>query len=284
MNEENDTSVSTEQLSTETKPASPFNADGTLVENWHTLAPEGYEHLREDKTLPRIKKFWDLSSSYVNVRKQVPLDKMPRPNDNFSEADWDEFYKAGGRPDTPQDFNIKKPEDFPEEYWVQDNADKYQEVFHKLGISKKQSDALVALNNEMTLAAIKEIEQQEEMEFTTLKDNLRKKWGRAFDQNTHLGDIAIEKGAKGDEGFKERLIEKINKDPDLIEYSANLGSLFSEHEIFEDTKIPTPSDIQKQINELRADPRFLSKEKSIRQPLIDQINRLTEQMLKDKAG
>ena len=265
-------------------PASPFNADGTLVENWHTLAPEGYEHLREDKTLPRIKKFWDLSSSYVNVRKQVPLDKMPRPNDNFSEADWDEFYKAGGRPDTPQDFNIKKPEDFPEEYWVQDNADKYQEVFHKLGISKKQSDALVALNNEMTLAAIKEIEQQEEMEFTTLKDNLRKKWGRAFDQNTHLGDIAIEKGAKGDEGFKERLIEKINKDPDLIEYSANLGSLFSEHGIFEDTKIPTPSDIQKQINELRADPRFLSKEKSIRQPLIDQINRLTEQMLKDKAG
>ena len=265
-------------------PTSPFNADGTLVENWHTLAPEGYEHLREDKTLPRIKKFWDLSSSYVNVRKQVPLDKMPRPNDNFSEADWDEFYKAGGRPDTAQDYNIKKPEDFPEEYWVQDNADKYQEVFHKLGINKKQSDALVALNNEMTLAAIKDIEQQEEMEFTTLKDNLRKKWGRAFDQNTHLGDIAIEKGAKGDEGFKERLIEKINKDPDLIEYSANLGSLFSEHGIFEDTKIPTPSDIQKQINELRADPRFLSKEKSIRQPLIDQINRLTEQMLKDKAG
>ena len=265
-------------------PASPFNADGTLVENWHTLAPEGYEHLREDKTLPRIKKFWDLSSSYVNVRKQVPLDKMPRPNDNFSEADWDEFYKAGGRPDTAQDYNIKKPEDFPEEYWVQDNADKYQEVFHKLGINKKQSDALVALNNEMTLAAIKDIEQQEEMEFTTLKDNLRKKWGRAFDQNTHLGDIAIEKGAKGDEGFKERLIEKINADPDLIEYSANLGSLFSEHGIFEDTKIPTPSDIQKQINELRADPRFLSKEKSIRQPLIDQINRLTEQMLKDKAG
>jgi len=263
-------------------PTSPFNADGTLVEDWHKLAPEGYEELRESKTLPRLKKFWDLSRSYESVRKQVPLDKMPRPNENFSDADWNEFYNAGGRPDTPGDYNITRPEEMPEVMMPQAKIDEWHELFHKGGASKKLVDLIVNKNNEDYLALKKENEQMEELEGIKLKDNLNVKWGRAYDQNVHLGNVAIEKGVKGDEGLKERLIEKVNKDPDLIEFASNLGSLFAEHNIVESANIPTPSDIQTQITEIEQDPRYLSKDKNVRMPLVNQVMRLREQMNKDK--
>jgi len=264
-------------------PASPFNADGTFVENWHTMAPDGYEELREDKTLPRLKNPWDMARSYVQVRKQVPLDKMPRPNENFSEQDWGEFHKAGGRPDTAGDYNIKRPDEIPEELMPKEIVEGFQELFHKIGLSKKQSDALTAYNNEKTIEAIQDMAQKEEQEGIAVWDAIHKEWGRAFDQNVHRGNVAIHAGSNGDEGLEQRLLAKANKDPDLLKLVSNLGGKFTENTPFESSSVPTPSDLQTQIAKLRADPRYMSKDKSVRQPIIDQISRLTEQMFKDKA-
>lgn len=227
-------------------PTRMVNDDGTFAENWHTMLKD--ESLHEDKTLPRIRDIENLAKSYVHVRKQVPLDKTAIPNENWTDSDWDAWYDAGGRPKTAADFNIVRPKDYPEELWDDNRAKGYQEFFHKIGLSKKQSDALVAFNNEQTLAIKQTLDQQEETEFTDLKDALHKKWGAAYDQKVHLGNIAIEKGAKGDLDYKERIIEKINADPDLIEFTSNLGSLFAEHKIVEDTQIPTPGDIDIQIS------------------------------------
>ena len=138
--------------------------------------------MHEDQTLATIKDINSLSKSYVHVRKQVPLDKMPRPNDNFTDEDWGEFYKAGGRPDTAADYGIARPDEIPEEVMSKEVIEGYQELFHKIGLSKKQSDALTAYNNEKTVEAINYQTQQSEMDFNTLSDNLRKNWGMAFDQ------------------------------------------------------------------------------------------------------
>lgn len=259
---------------------SPYNEDGTLAKDWHTMAPEGYEELRESKTLPRIKKFWELAKTYENVRKQVPLNKTAIPDDTWGETEWDEWYRLSGRPDTAADYQIKKPEEMPEDMWNQDVADAWQEFFFKHGASKKLVDAINARNNELTLQAMKDVEQQNELEFNTLKDNLTKKWGMAYDQKVHLGNIAIEKGSKEDPEYKARLIEKINKDPDLIEFASNLGNLFAEHKLVEDVNIPTPGDIQQQITKLMADPRYTHRDQRVRQPLIDQVLELRKQLNK----
>ena len=281
MSDETDTSVDTEQLSTETKPTSPFNPDGTFVENWHTLAPEGYEDLKTDQTLPRFKNVWDFSRSHVSQRKLVGADTMVRPNENFSEQDWNEYYDAGGRPKTAGDYNIKKPDDFPEDKWDQAKAEKYQEFFHKIGLSAKQVEAITKFNNEDVLSVLKDQADAKEAEEIALKDGIIKKWGRAYEQKAHRGNIAVHKGADGDEGFEQRLLDKINKDPELLEFASNLGGLFSEHDLAEDPNVPTPADIQTQIDTIMHDPRYSSPLKAVRQPLIDQVMRLREQMNKD---
>lgn len=269
-----------------TEPTSPFKEDGTLVENWHTLAPEGYEDLRKDKTLPRFngKSIWEFGRSHVHLRKQVPLDKMPRPNENFTDADWEDYYRAGGWPETPGDYNIVRPADFPEDLWDDDRVAKYQDFFHKIHLNKGQVDALTKLNNEEVLALKQSREQQEEIDFNILKDGLVKKWGMAYDQKTHIGNIAIEKGTiKGKDGkvdldAKERLIEKINADPDLLEFTSNLGSLFTEHGIVEDTQIPTPGDMDAKISEAMQHPAYMND----KHPDHDRQVQLVTQLIKEK--
>jgi hypothetical protein len=250
-----------------TVPPSLVSADGSLVDGWQQYAPEGFEDLKDDKTLSTIKNVWNLGKSYVHVRKQVPLDKMPRPNESWGDEEWSEFYKAAGRPETPKDYG-----DIP------------KETFHKLGLTPRQVEGIRTLNADHDAIYTKAVEEAEKDFNTRLWDQLHDKWGRAYDQKVFRGEKAIERGTKGDEGFHERLLAKINKDPDLIEFVANIEDQFSEHEPVERPNIPTPDDLQQQIDKLMADPRLMDRNapQAVRQPILDKIMRLREQMNKDK--
>ena len=279
-----ETPPETEQAPVATVPASLVSADGSLVDGWHSQAPEGYEDLREDKSLSTIKNVFALGRSYVHVRKQVPMDKMPCPNENWGDADWEDFHKAGGRPDTAADYGLKRDEGIPEEIMPQEMLDGKQELLFKHGASKKLVEALNSYDNEQMLKLIQQDADKETERNTQLWDSLHSEWGRAYDQKVARGTKAIERGTGGDEGFYERVLGEVNKSADLIKLMANIEDGFSEHDPVAIQRIDTPSDIQSQITELMADPRYNSRDKAVRQPLISKIMRLREQMAKDKQA
>lgn len=279
------TEQATETTATDTTTAvSIAGADGVFVKDWHTKAPDGYEELRDDKSLATIKSVWDIGKSYRHVRKQVPLDKMARPNDTWGDSDWDEFHKAGGRPDTKEDYNIKRHEEMPEDAMTKEDIDSFHDLLFRHGASKKLSDAIVEWNNEHFLHIKKQIEQAEEDQTNQVSDGLRKEWGLAYDQNVHRGEVAIskDKDVESDPAYKARLLEKVNKDPDLIRFASNMGYKFVEHKIVEDPGIPTPVDIQTQITEIMADPRYSHIDLEVRQPLIDKVLMLRRKLNESK--
>jgi hypothetical protein len=216
----------------------------------------------------------------------VPLDKIPRPTEHFTDEEWAEFHKAGGRPETPEDYAIAKPKDFPDDLWNGDRVPDWQTFFHQLGLSKKQVDAIIERNNTETLEAWNNNEQSKDLAFNELKQKLKQKWGMAYEQNVHLGNIAIDKGAKEDLDLKERLLEKINADPDLLEFTSNLGSLFAEHKIVEDTGVPTSPDLQQKINEEMMKPAYLDRNHPDHKRQVQLVTQLFEQKNKimEKAG
>ena len=278
-------SETTEQATTETKtevPASLVGADGVLVKDWHKQAPEGYEDLRDDQSLSTVKSLWGLSKSFVHVRKQVPVDKMPRPNENWGDDDWNEFYDAGGRPKTSADYGIKRHPDIPEEAFTDEMIKGFQDVLHRNGAKQKLVDELVAYNDELTLKKMKDMAQGDEDANNAVQDQLRKDWGLAYDQNVHRGNIAIEKDkdVEDDPAYKARLLDKVNKDPDLIRFASNMGYKFVEHKIVEDPSIPSPMDIQKQIADLMKSADFNSKDPSVRKRATDRIMILREKLTK----
>jgi hypothetical protein len=223
------------------------NADGSLVEGWQTRLSDSTLH--EDKTLASFKTFEALAKSMVHVRRQVPMDKIAVPGKNSTDAEWDEWYKAGGRPETPQDYNLNIPDDAPEGMYTKKGLAEWQELFHKLGLSKKQAKVLFETDKAKALAVLQTRQQAEELAQSEAKNKLFQLWGNAYEQRIHFGNAAVEKGTGGNEEFRTRLCEKYGNDPDFIEFTSNLGAQFVERGSIAAANIPTPGDIDRQIQE-----------------------------------
>jgi hypothetical protein len=283
MAEEETPPVDTGQA-VETVPASLVSEDGSLADGWQQHAPEGYEALKEDKSLGTFKNVWDIGKSYVHVRKQVPVDKMPRPNDTWGDGDWDEFYKAGGRPETAADYNIKRHESIPEAAMPKEVIDGFQEIFFKYGASQKLVDAIIKYNNELALKAIQQQKDEIEQRNTQIWDQLHDKWGRAYDQRVLRAEKAVERGSNGDEGLLQRVLAEVNKSATLLEFVANIEDQFSENDPVPKTRIDTNQDLQQQIAEIEADPRYTNPDIKVRKPLFEKASRLRAQLRQQKQA
>lgn len=249
MTEETATTETTEITEVTTPVAPLVNAEGSLREGWRDILPED---IRGNKALGRVENFEGAMRSIASAERMIAADKIAIPNEASSEEEWAVFHKAGGRPETADDYAFARPEELPEEYYSPDQAKAAQDLMHKLGLSKKQADELFAFNNNFVIAELAKRSQDAELAATKLQDGLYADWGNAFEQKKHLGNVAINEGTAGNDEFKARLTEKFGNDPDFIRFAANLGSKFSEAGSPEITLIPTTGDIQSQIDEAMA--------------------------------
>lgn len=221
------------------------DADGKLRDNWLESLDEKY---RDEPYLKEVKNVQSMASSVVSARKMVGADVIKIPREGAGDEELEAWHKAGGRPDTAADYNIVRPEDFPEEHWKAELALAAQDIFHKIGLNSKQAEAIVAFNNANILTAIKTQNDAIEANRQEIKDGLYKDWGAAYEAKKHQGNYAVEKGTGGDEEFKARLCAKFGDDPDFIRFTSNLGGKFAEHGDIVESHIPTPGDIQAEIN------------------------------------
>ena len=237
----------------ETTPAPLADAEGNLRDGWTETLDES---IRGEKCLTSVKTVGGAIKSLVNAQRMVGRDKIVRPTEGSSEEEWEEFYRAGGKPETPMEYGWVKPEDLPDEHWDEAAMKEIMEHYHKLGISKKQAQAIFDYNMGKLTAAVKDKATQEEIAMNKLKDGLFADWGQAYEQKKHLGNIALEKATEGNPELKERLVEKYGNDPDLIRAFSNVGSKFAEHKIVESTNIPTTSDLETQKIEAMRHPAY----------------------------
>ncbi len=246
--------------------------------SWDTWNQSLDEDLRTEKSLESFKhaKSKDellalVAKSFVNTKKMVGANVIAIPTDISTEGEWQEFHKAGGRPETVADYNLKRPDEFPEEYYSQEFADAAQELLFKFGASKKLADALHEMNNNRVLSQLKLQDQAKETARAELESGLATDWGAAFEQKKHLGNMAVTEGTAGDDEFKARLTKKFGDDPDFIRFAANLGGKFAEGKPPGFGAIPTPDDYQDQIEALMADPLYTKGTQQQRMRIADKI-------------
>ena len=263
-----------------------FNSDGSLAEGWQSTLPEGY---RKEDSLSTVKDTKSLAKMFVDTKRMVGKDKIAVPTDASSETEWEAYYKAGGRPETVEDYNLKVPEGIPAEIselvFPKERISKWQERFFKGGTSKKAANQYIADFAQDVLLDFQNQKNAEEAEMAELKAGLSAEYGGAYDQKIHLGNQAIEEGTLGDLEFKNRLTQKFGNDPDFIRYSVNLGGKFAEGRSPSFSNIPTPSDLQTQINDLMTSPVLLDPKSTPaqRKVIMDKIMALRERMVTTKT-
>lgn len=249
-----------------------FGTDGTLAEGWQRTLDES---LREEKSLSTFKTVGDLAKSFVNTKSMVGKNTMEIPTDASNEIVWDAYYKAGGKPETVADYNLKAPDGFPEEVMEQvfpkGRLETWQGRFFKAGISKKAADQFIADYAQDILTDLQSIKQTKEQEEIELINGLSADWGAAYDQKIHLGNLAIEDATDGDTEFKARVVAKVQKDPDLTRVLAHFGVYVAEGKPPNFANIPTPADLQVQIDEIIANPLYLNGTTKERMKLAEQV-------------
>ena len=92
-------------LDTIPKPSAPtmnfstaMDTEGNFKDGWQSLLPED---IRGDKNFETMKSFPAAMTAVIHAQRLVGKDKIALPNENSTEAEYEEFYAAIGRPTTP---------------------------------------------------------------------------------------------------------------------------------------------------------------------------------------
>ena len=250
--------VATTEASEETQVAtdeavSLIDSEGKFSEGWKDSLPE---EIRGEKCLDT---FGDLSGAMkmlVHAQKSIGKDKIVMPTEKSTQAEWDSFYEIMGRPKTPEEY-VWEPGEGIAEYVDPNLTAEARTLFHELGFSSKQAEALFAFEEKRITGAL---EQQEVVAAQAMKESeeaLRAKWGGAYDQRLHLANKMVAENTT--EETKQPILDTIGNNPVVADFLATIAKKFVEGGIITGTEadMPTPVEATAKADELRATPGYL---------------------------
>ena len=243
---------------TQEVPVSIIGDDGNFSENWMEAAGVP-EDLRGDLTLKSTKNIAGMASQLVNAQKMIgkSANMVVIPTEKSTQTEWDTFYSATGRPDTPDDYQISHLEGIGETDTQLESA--FKALAHSEGLRPSTVQKLIALDDNRIMAGMDAIAkaQQAEKEATILA--LKEKWGAAYDERLHLANRMIEENT--DEASKAAVLESIGNSPVVADFLANIAKKFVEHKIINASITQsTPVEALARAEELRRTPGYISGE------------------------
>jgi hypothetical protein len=253
------------------EPTNFYGADGALNEGWQGSLSE---ELRDEKSLSSFKTVQDLAKSMVMTKKMVGQNVIKMPGETYTQGEWDEYHKAGGRPETAADYDLKMPDGFPEaiaaEIFPEAEITKWKDRLFKGGVSQQSANNIVQELAQDVLAGRQGMQQAAEAATAAIVGNLTTEYGAAYAQKMHYGDMAIEDFTGGDEAMKEALAP-LRQNEMAIKMMVHFGAMLGEGKPPSFTAIPTPSDYQDQVDTLMADPLYMNGTQAQRMKIANKI-------------
>jgi hypothetical protein len=153
----------------------------------------------------------------------VGADKLLKPQANWTEAQFADFYKQLGRPDAADGYNTKpileKFKDIPID---QDKFKVTLGELHKIGLTDKQAAGVLEYYLGTTSNGMKEAKTSSETARNMALTELKQEYGAEYDAKIDLARSVV--GKFGDEKLKAYLEEtKLGDHPAMIRLFAKIG-------------------------------------------------------------
>jgi len=261
--------MSNEQITQETVPVDQATTEAqpqatqTTVATADTPAPQPTqstwkesisETYRNDPSIEKFTEIDALAKSYINATRMIGQDKIVVPNKNSTEEVWEEAYTKLGRPETPDQYNLKIESDVVK---MDDSAIKsFAEQSHKLGLNNKQAEGILDFykNN------MEGIAQQSKIDTETAQAQseqvLRQEWGRDFDAKVKQAG-AIAKANINPEVLDMTLSNgtRLGDHPEIIKGFAKIAGMMSEDKMVttESENVNSNADIETEISSITND-------------------------------
>lgn len=157
-------------------------SDAPQSVNLQDLVPEAY---REKPYMQKIKDVDGLFKAFDNAQGLIGKRGLQVPGEDASAEDWDNFYGELGRPKTPDEYDIKVPDDLPEGLTADEGRiGEFKKIAHSLGLNAKQVEGLVKYDIERQKGALSETQEQVKQTQAQLDDEFDKLAAKTFGDNT----------------------------------------------------------------------------------------------------
>ena len=212
--------------SADNNPGGIVNADGSFSEDWRNRFADN-EEIAQSKVLDNVKNFDDLVGQFVNGQKvigQKTEGMVKIPGEDASEEDVKAFREAMGVPEKPNDYEIGRPEDIPEDRYDVEMEKKFRGIFHELNLPKQTAETLHGRYNELQKARMEAMEQAEQKQIEDTEKALKKEWG-----GDHAANMETAKRAYAKLGLEELAqITGMGDDARFLKAVFDLGQKISE--------------------------------------------------------
>ena len=154
---------------------------GVKTADWKSGLPDD---LKADPSLTGFKGMPELAKSFIETKKLVGS-ALRAPAADASEEDWDRYYKAGGKPNAPEEYKISVADGLISK--EEDRA--VREAGYRLGMNNRQVQKMVDLH----VAEIAQMQKVEREARAKVDATYKEKWGANYGKNNALIDRTIER-------------------------------------------------------------------------------------------
>jgi hypothetical protein len=236
---------------------------GSKTADWKAGLPDD---LKADQAIGQYKTLPEFAKGFVETKKMVGQ-SLRAPAENATDEEWDKYYKAGGKPNAPEEYKISLPEDFKltpqEEKYIRDMA-------YRMGLNGKQAQKMVDLQAEQVAGTRK----GERDELVATDKTYREKWGATYERNKAIIARTIEK-IDPDKKLRAFFDETgLGNHPVMIDLMHEWGKRLVEDGLMpgDVAGVTGREEAQAKIKELMAKPEYLKSKKG--DPLFDEVQKL----------
>ena len=259
----------------------PQTAQGGSGSDFLSMIPE---ELREHPSLSPIKDVGNLAQSFVNAQRLIGADKVPLPANPTSD-DLDRIANRLGRPETSDGYEIAVDGNIVTE----DVANSYKDVAHQLRLTPDQANGVLEYYKSVVTNSNETVSADLEAQRSDIEGQLKKEWGKAYDQKIQEAGSVVEQFASSDI-LNMTLSDGtlVGNHPEFIKAFANIAefrrSVTSEDTIAEQTnpRAFTPQEAQAEVDAIMRSPEYTDRKNYVgRQKAISRVNELMEMIHTD---
>lgn len=214
------------------------------------------QDMRADPSLATIPDISTLAKNYVETKRALGSEKLPKPQKNWGDKEWSEFYNNLGRPAEPDKYS--NPEVKLEEGVALD-AERMKAVkteFHKLGLTDKQAKGVLEYYLGTINTQVKGERESTQAAIAAADAELRKDWGQKYDMNVELAKAAANKFASPE------LLQQYGNNPKFLKFLADVGAGMMEDSAVgkgNNQLLPPKVAAEREILKLKGDPEFMNR-------------------------
>lgn len=258
---------------------------GTPPADWRATLPDD---IKASPSIAKFKSVDELAKSYINAESLIGTKRIPAPQANWTEKEWDELYKQIGRPETPDKYQVPEFK-FEEGLEVkQELVDKAKLHFHKIGLTPQQAKGILEYYFTIENERFKDTRTSSSAEVTAAEEAMKKQFGKDYDVKVSQAKALLQR-FDTDGTMASFLNEsKLGNDARMLKFLASVADKFKEDSTGSTgglgMSLPTTEKAKLDIAAMKSDSDFMEKFIKGEKWAVDKWNELHRLAFPQKAA